>query len=575
MAQAKIALLKEDGSEDRAMSGKLMTFVHIKRTMLKVDSAMVKLRSGKMSDLATMSEAPEVSEDGTLRLVFNDGSRFRVEIANAMDMERFLGELRKAYTDRLMKKEEKPTPKISEATAMVKAAVSGPAPRLRRSDSFDDFGSTSQNRLPNTAKKVEVADSRDTKRKAIDAKVLTSPEKFARYGPVSSNTIKIREPVARSTVLQRRPSNPPQDSSRYGGYRSSHSFGLQNLGNTCYLNAVTQAMRSLHGFVRDLQNMPTRLSTCQDGELFKRTVEILKQMGETESPLSPAKLREQIGLAAPMFRGSGQQDAHEFFLEYVNQLHDELLLARKTQVSDDHMQDEVDLATQFFDSEVQKQLVCMQCQNTRSVSEHFRDFSLDFNGEEGDTRTSVEGMLSSYFKTETVEARCEQCDCGFAHLEKHLAVPPQVLVLHLKRFIPNIEKQCYEKRHQNVDIPPRLDLAAVLGITAPMGLSPARLPARPLAASSPITVDSPNGASMTRSPSPQAAGESSSYDLQAIVTHEGTTPRSGHYVCYAKSNSGIWRLYDDSRVTELPRGEEPQKKLGQKAYLVFYVLNSS
>jgi len=39
-----------------------------------------------------------------------------------MDMERFLGELRKAYTDRLMKKEEKPSPKISEAAAMVKAA---------------------------------------------------------------------------------------------------------------------------------------------------------------------------------------------------------------------------------------------------------------------------------------------------------------------------------------------------------------------------------------------------------------------------------------------------------------------
>lgn len=32
--------------------------------------------------------------------------------------------------------------------------------------------------------------------------------------------------------------------------------------------------------------------------------------------------------------------------------------------------------------------------------------------------------------------------------------------------------------------------------------------------------------------------------------------RAGHYVCYAKSASGEWRLYDDSRVTRLADGEE-------------------
>mmetsp|Transcript_33081 Transcript_33081/g.60008 ORF Transcript_33081/g.60008 Transcript_33081/m.60008 type:complete len:588 (-) Transcript_33081:79-1842(-) len=583
--QAKLIILREDGSEETTLTGLLKPDSLGRRYILIMNNKLVR-RNGKNVFLDQMSEAPEVSEDGSLLLKFEGGCKFRIEMTNAMDMEGFVGDLRKRYTDELMKKDEKSTTvkamkDDSLAKVKVVQAVLADAPprQMKRTPSFDDFGSTSKNRLPDVGKKTE---DREAKRRAIDSKVQTSPEKNMRYGPGGSSSIKYREPAARTTVLQRRPSNPPQDSSRYGGYRSSYSFGLQNLGNTCYLNAVMQAMRSLREFVSDLQVMPKRLSACQEGELFKRTVEIMQQMGETgaQIPLSPAKLREQIGLAAPMFRGSGQQDAHEFFLEYVNQLHDELLMARKTLASD-HVQDEVDLATQFFDSEVQKQLICMQCKHTRSVSEHFRDFSLDFVNEDSGNPNdmSVAGMLSSYFKTEVVEAKCEQCNCVYAHMEKSLAALPRVLVLHLKRFVPNIEKQCYEKQHQSVNIPSRLDLATALGITAPLGLSPARLPARPLAASPPVTLDSPDGASAAiMNQSPEAAAvtaESSMYQLRAIVSHEGTTPRSGHYVCYAQGESGIWRLYNDSRVTELPKGEEPQKQLGGKSYIVFYVLDGS
>ncbi|CAE8616954.1 unnamed protein product, partial [Polarella glacialis] len=76
----------------------------------------------------------------------------------------------------------------------------------------------------------------------------------------------------------------------------------------------------------------------------------------------------------------------------------------------------------------------------------------------------------------------------------------------------------------------------------------------------------------------QGAVSSSSgpcYALRAIVSHEGSSPRSGHYVSYAQSESGAWRSYDDSLVRELPLGQEPQKQLGRKAYLLFYVLQGT
>eukprot|EP00438_Fugacium_kawagutii_P028392 Skav205705 [mRNA] locus=scaffold608:7442:10114:- [translate_table: standard] len=89
-------------------------------------------------------------------------------------------------------------------------------------------------------------------------------------------------------------------------------------------------------------------------------------------------------------------------------------------------------------------------------------------------------MLRRYFQPELLEATCEHCHALEANLDTNLKEAPRVLVLHLKRFVPNMEKQCYEKQHQAVDIPSLLDLGATLsGNTG--SASPPRLPARPLA----------------------------------------------------------------------------------------------
>jgi len=407
-------------------------------------------------------------------------------------------------------------------------------------------------------------DSLSAKRRAIDSRTTTSPERSSIMR--QSSRMPQRAPAPPSSILQRRPSNPPQDSSIYGGYRPALAFGLRNLGNTCYLNAVTQAIGSLREFVEDLRGMPNQLPGAGEGALFKCTVEILKKMQETTNfalALSPAKLREQIAIAAPMFQGNGQQDAHEFFLEYMNQLHDELLTAHKAhcQAFVAGGQGEVPvLATQsHFDAEVQRQLTCVQCGQARTVSERFRDFSLDFSG--GTHVEQLPAMLRRYFQPELLEATCEHCNAVEANLDTNLTEAPRVLALHLKRFVPNMEKQRYEKQHQAVDIPSLLDLGATLSGNA-AGASPPRLPARPLAPLA-IAPDSPE----------TKASVQLRYGLRAVVAHEGASPRAGHYVCYAKSASGEWRLYDDSRVTRLADGEEPQD-LGRKAYMLFYVLNS-
>lgn len=449
----------------------------------------------------------------------------------------------------------------------------------------------------------------------------------------------------------------PQSSAAYRGYRSSHTFGLQNLGNTCYLNAVMQALCSLREFVANLRGMPETIPQVADGMLFKGSSEILKQMSNASAvtgPLSPAKLRELIAKASPMFAGNQQQDAHEFLLEYVNQLHDELLGARKAWLDAQSLVDDEAsgiLSTQLhFDSEVQKTLACIDCQHCRGVPERFRDFSLDFPAKTAtvtigsDDRCELRSMLTNYFEKELLEVRCELCNAAEAHMSKHLTQAPRVLVLHLKRFVPNLEKRMYEKQHQNVDIPLRFNLKDYLREAyaasnvepsttpaQPRDLSPT-LPARPLAAeaaqASPVwevclgdgpaescwrafaphearlleqkfAMD-PNGCCdleardqkylvdfarkeqvnkesqrcrrIRRRETPGDIASGPMYELRSVVAHDGASPHSGHYVTYARGDTGAWRLYDDSLVKEFPASQDPLRSLGRKAYILFYVL---
>eukprot|EP01083_Nonionella_stella_P027480 75680_1 len=116
-----------------------------------------------------------------------------------------------------------------------------------------------------------------------------------------------------------------------GGYKPSpissygDSEGFRNLGNTCYMNSVMQALLSLNCFTNDLVVEPFEQCKAPKESFYRHLLDVLKKKRTPRhGVLDLSSFKENLGRDHARFRGYSQQDAHELVTHLLTLLQEDL-----------------------------------------------------------------------------------------------------------------------------------------------------------------------------------------------------------------------------------------------------------
>lgn len=341
--------------------------------------------------------------------------------------------------------------------------------------------------------------------------------------------------------------------------------GLQNLGNTCFMNSVIQCLAYAPELIAyfcssayyNHIDFSSRYGTR--GELVIEFGALVEKLNSYRYRyIEPKSFRDAVTKHIG-FAGNEQQDSHEFMMMLFDKLHHDLNIHAKDKSkqngiesnggnNDDsninipratlgyqfwkrHLELNKSIISDLFEGIFMSTLTCTFCRGQSNTFEVFNCLSLPIPSE---TRCHVRECLSHFSNPERIEAawECPRCKQK-READKKIVICklPRILIIHLKRF--SLDGRWRQKLQTTVDFP-----------------------------LSDLAVDCTNVL-------PQSAygpmGSKISYNLCAVVNHYGHLD-GGHYTAFGKLENQRWYTFDDSNVSEMKDSDV----CSQAAYILFY-----
>lgn len=369
---------------------------------------------------------------------------------------------------------------------------------------------------------------------------------------------------------------------------SSHNYdldfavGLENLGNSCYMNCIIQCILGTHEltqiFLDDSYakhiNINSKLGS--KGILAKYFARLVHMMykeqvdGSKKIPISPIKFKLACGSVNSLFKTASQQDCQEFCQFLLDGLHEDLnqcgsnpplkelsqeAEARREKLSlriassiewERFLTTDFSVIVDLFQGQYASRLKCKVCSHTSTTYQPFTVLSIPIPKKNSRNNITIEDCFREFTKCENLEVD-EQWLCP--HCEKRqpstkqltITRLPRNLIVHLKRF-----DNLLNKNNDFVIYPFLLDLtpfwANDFDGVFPPGVNDDELPIR-------------------------GQIPPFKYELYGVACHFGTL-YGGHYTAYVKKGlKKGWLYFDDTKYKPVKNKADA---INSNAYVLFY-----
>jgi ubiquitin C-terminal hydrolase len=317
--------------------------------------------------------------------------------------------------------------------------------------------------------------------------------------------------------------------------------GLRNIGNTCYINSILQALNTIPMLVEHFLLGRHMDDFIPDGRTISMSEEFANVLRHLRFPNAascfvPTSFIDCFRKLCPQLLHNAinsQHDCVEFTSSLLSLLHNELKFGSSTYRlgGDRSIHADHSIISDLFDGETRCTITCQRCQNKSVTRDTIKMLILEIPL--GDGPFTLETCLELYCKPEALEdVMCSYCNSrgnSIKCIEVTRLAP--VIIMQLKRFSAD-----GSKINSNIMFPTEnLDLSVVL---VPGSERPA---IRSLIAVC--------------------------YHLTLSSVRRGKNVNAGHYTACCKNNEGGWADVNDSKATKIP----VRNVNNHNAYVLVYI----
>ncbi|KAL6051601.1 deubiquitinating enzyme [Balamuthia mandrillaris] len=384
----------------------------------------------------------------------------------------------------------------------------------------------------------------------------------------------------------------------------THPPGLHNLGNTCYLNATLQCLRSIPELNTSLTSFSGAVTEYQDRDtnLTAGLRDLFKMLNTHHDTVLPMAFVERFRQDFPQFAerteyGWAQQDADECCGQVLRSLSQKLpplsLLSSASSSTSSSPSSGNSLVNQLFSGEMKVRMKCIEeggeAEEPTEQYVPFLKLSCYIGSQTNFMLTGLkESMKEPLHKNSPILGRD-----ALYEKQQEISSLPYYLTVQFVRFHWKKGKDVKAKVLRPVEFPFVLDVFDLCSEELKKKLEVNRkiLVARDEARTNlqlarkdkekdGMDIDEDKKKEEEASLPPlwdqqPMKNETGFYELFAVLTHKGRSADSGHYVGWVKQGEDHWLCYDDEKVTDC-RNDDITKLVGKggadwhMAYICFY-----